>query len=732
MAQLKSTSVVGNLAVTGNVVASQIIKNNSSDDKILLGGGGEKSITDFTDAIGNANTAAVNAQNRADAAYTLAESKTTMGAVEAKNYATKAELQTEANNRIAADATKVDDLDNDITTWIDSSTNPTQSSLSIGKKSGDGILSLCRGKGDNKWVNLRVENSSNLSAGNGLNLYLPTDLKNTIYNADGSVKELNNTNDERTLATRHYAVHKTGDTMSGKLTVPTLAISSTGGVSHIKFARDSYNYLHVGSNKGSIVLCANSELGLKNSSLVAGNTGIYPGDTNTYSLGTSGNKWKEAYIYGETVTGTITSTSISDGGSTYDRILMASDAGLIGYRTKIEFIQDLELSQVYNYKGTLTDLNALKSIASARVGDVYFISATSNSWACKTKVTAATGDNYETYWSNLGNSVDLSGYMTLDTTQTITGQKTFNNNLSINSTSNTNMSTPTLHVLHTGPATGSDYADLMVLAGFNNAPYGFKFRTHGSGTAIIQSQRIGNNSETFPLSLNPNGGDVLVGGKLIQGTKNTHVDVASMNQFTSDLYVKGDGSAPNCPRVAGFYLGKSQGESDENRHMDIVSGDTVSYIDFNKASYNIDYSARLYVDVSNGATYWRWGGAEQLTNKLFTIEGNLHINNLTTSSHVSQTWENSCRGKSAFNINNGSYTGWISGYTKNGRMAISTYPNEGDKLYFIYMHNDTTENTADAKMAWDGANYTLSIGLHSNSGGFKYNHSDRCLDIVFN
>lgn len=99
------------------------------------------------------------------------------------------------------------------------------------------------------------------------------------------------------------------------------------------------------------------------------------------------------------------------------------------YRSPTSFIQDLGLSQVYNYKGTLADLNALKSITSARVGDVYFISATNDSWACKQKVTAATGDNHTTYWNNLGSNVDLSGYVTKDTAQTITGNKTFTGNV---------------------------------------------------------------------------------------------------------------------------------------------------------------------------------------------------------------------------------------------------------------------------------------------------------------
>jgi hypothetical protein len=89
---------------------------------------------------------------------------------------------------------------------------------------------------------------------------------------------------------------------------------------------------------------------------------------------------------------------------------------------------------------------------------------------------------------------------------TITGKTT------VDTTSNTDMTNPAVNILHTGPADGGAYADLMILSGFKQAPYGFKFRTHGSGTAIIQSQRINNNGETFPLSLNPNGGKVLING----------------------------------------------------------------------------------------------------------------------------------------------------------------------------------------------------------------------------
>lgn len=121
-----------------------------------------------------------------------------------------------------------------------------------------------------------------------------------------------------------------------------------------------------------------------------------------------------------------------------------------------DFIQDLRLSQVYNYKGTVTWAE-LKQISSAKVGDVYFISGTDGanktgqSWACTQKVTEVTGNNYATYWQSLGNYLDLSGYVTKDTTQTISGQKTLKENLKYSTTNYT--STP-LAIYDDGTAYG--------------------------------------------------------------------------------------------------------------------------------------------------------------------------------------------------------------------------------------------------------------------------------------
>lgn len=127
---------------------------------------------------------------------------------------------------------------------------------------------------------------------------------------------------------------------------------------------------------------------------------------------------------------------------------------------------------------------------------------------------------------------------------------------------------------------------------------------------------------TSKFSITASSGNTTLKGILTQGSPSSDSSITSMNRFATDIFVAGNGSAPNTPEVAGFYLGKST--SDENRHMDIVSGGDVSYIDFNKASHKVDYDARLYVDVKTGATYWYWGSHADLTNKSFNITGPLY------------------------------------------------------------------------------------------------------------
>lgn len=134
-------------------------------------------------------------------------------------------------------------------------------------------------------------------------------------------------------------------------------------------------------------------------------------------------------------------------------------------------------------------------------------------------------------------------------------------------------------------------------------------------------------------------GNMSVVGKFTQGTTSSDSSISSMNRFEADLYVKGNGSAPNTPTVAGFYLGKSS--SDENRHMDIVSGGDYAYIDFNKAGLGNDYEVRLLVNVTNGYTDFCWSGGS--TNRTLNVSGGLTVggSNVVTAANVSSYLANS-------------------------------------------------------------------------------------------
>ena len=114
-------------------------------------------------------------------------------------------------------------------------------------------------------------------------------------------------------------------------------------------------------------------------------------------------------------------------------------------------------------------------------------------------------------------------------------------------------------------------------------------------------------------------GNIVASNKIIQGTSNPDSSIAGMNQFNADLFVSGNGSAPNQPKIPGFYLGKSQ--TDENRHMDIVTGDTVAYIDFNRAAVEKDYDVRLRVDGDSGLIRFQWGSG--YSNNILQLENGI-------------------------------------------------------------------------------------------------------------
>lgn len=94
----------------------------------------------------------------------------------------------------------------------------------------------------------------------------------------------------------------TGGTLTGGITFD---ISSAGA--QLAFSRNSYNYIHAKTAGGSLAFVMDGKsISIANASLAIGSNGIFPGESGSYSLGLSGQRWST--LYANTVN--VTSTSV--------------------------------------------------------------------------------------------------------------------------------------------------------------------------------------------------------------------------------------------------------------------------------------------------------------------------------------------------------------------------------------------------------------------------------------
>lgn len=205
-------------------------------------------------------------------------------------------------------------------------------------------------------------------------------------------------------------------------------------------------------------------------------------------------------------------------------------------------------------------------------------------------------------------------------------------------------------------------------------------------------------------------GGLSVSNKITQGSTSADPTIASMNRYQSDLYIQGDGSAPNNPIVPGFYLGKSQ--SDDNRHMDIVSGGDYSYIDFNKASNGSDYDARLLVNVSTGYTEWCWGGAAP--SKAFNVLGTLQQSGQTVAT---QPWVQSLGYMTSLPARIASY--------QDHTVPIAD-PNNAVETGFYYINAATNRPPFSQSTNWD---YRVLTTAYSDQWLQQIATDFRCSDV---
>ena len=220
-------------------------------------------------------------------------------------------------------------------------------------------------------------------------------------------------------------------------------------------------------------------------------------------------------------------------------------------------------------------------------------------------------------------------------------------------------------------------------------------------------------------------GSLGVNGKITQGTTSGDSTISSMNRFQSDLYVQGDGSAPNNPRVAGFYLGKST--TDDNRHMDIVSGGNYSYIDFNQANAEVDYNVRLIANVESGFTEFQWGGYGK--DKILNVAGTLQQAGKPVATQEWTAGQINTKVSKSGDTMTGNFliekSNPYVGFKDTGYSTMWYMQAYQDQFGFGPSWTNAVKSDKNGNMAVPG---TVKVG---NAVTLQYNSTNECLNFIF-
>ena len=581
MAQLKSTNVTGNLSVTGNIIASQIIKLDGTQDQLLKADGDVQSLKAITDSISNNTTAitnlkgeksggglpdtsnastitVANALKRANEAYALADTKATIDDVKDQNYATKNELASTktailgaenygqtvktAYEKAAAANTAVSNLqgtgsadnsgDASTLTVVNALSRANQALAEAQNKTtmsavesknyatktdAQGYADAVRGKTtDDSSKNTvygakAAATAAHTLADNavdaieaikkdaeittfkgvedkidGINLIL----KNVVTDEELDAYATNNdlaaaktailgTNDDNTdyngtvkgaygaAATAKTiadnALPKAGGNVTGHIYLTGASeSSSTSNTSQLIFGTAADNHVALSSNRhtlvinpsrtsteGQIVLYLEKQSifpkGITTAEQISSTvTGKAPFTVKSNTVVTNLNanllEGKHASDFGTssqitdltnnklslsggTMTGALSfkktnteDTALANVTDEINNIVIANDGTDILTLKRItpdNFISKLGIAKVYNFKGAKNNLGELRAVTSAAVGDVYNVGT--DNYACIKTVTSEitiTEANFNTYWKEIGTAISLEGYAT--------------------------------------------------------------------------------------------------------------------------------------------------------------------------------------------------------------------------------------------------------------------------------------------------------------------------------
>lgn len=548
-------------------------------------------------------------------------------------------------------------------------------------------------------------------------------------------------------------VKKAGDTMTGALKTPRVTISGTDSSAHISFERDNYNYIRATGTNGIIAVIAGGKAAgtSANADLIVAKNVVRPGTTNLVDLGTSEIKWKN--VYATTFQGNATSASklatartitidgdvngsasfngsanitittnrrpyvhnvVSNGETAiYTKIATISIAG--GHQNEpIEFTvarrADLTPTRISIRFASQSDVTTLG------LPLVYTFGATKNVWVHQTSsgTNPATFDLYvqkTEAWDNIG-VVDyyLPKYMgtttitwktdaieTLPTTNIV--QAVWGYTVGTASVAEiANKTKAALTIQKNGTTVGSAFNGST--ARTINITVPTKVTDLSDNTNYVKKTDYASASSAGVVKL---GTGLAIADGVLSVTGAATADSVewsvvknrptAVSYWTNDAgYIKASNTMKGATATTAGSAGTVPAPA-AGKEAQFLRGDGT-------------WAVPSYATSAGSATKaTQDGNGKTIASTYLPLTGGT-LTGATSNSYTSGTWLNSVNGGSCFNVTGTSFTGWIGGKTKNGRMAIATYPNNTDLIYIGYKSNTTISegsNSYDKQMSWNGA-----------------------------
>ena len=399
MAQLKSTNITGNLSVTGNVLASKIIKLGGTADEILCADGSTTTLS----GLGAGTVTSVGISNGGGLSVT-GSPITGAGTITISHADTSTANNLTANGRRYVTGLTFDTYGHvtGYTTGTESVTDTDTGATSV-DVTGDGNAITSASYDSTTRKITFTKGATFLTTHQSLSGYLK---------GSGTTGVIPKFTASDTVGDSNLSLHS-----SGALQILASNNTTTIGSQNASFCH-IYNSAHIPFifNQG-IQVTGNKDLGSsqydwKDFYLSGSIKKVKSAtDTTTYTL-TLPDKTGTIALISDLPT--IPNITITDTTSATTKPIIG-DITVSGHTITVSRIglDDLGLASAYKYKGSVAKYENLPT-SDQEIGDVWNIEDTGMNYAWTGSV-----------WDSLGCTVDLTGYVTLNTAQSISGIKTF-------------------------------------------------------------------------------------------------------------------------------------------------------------------------------------------------------------------------------------------------------------------------------------------------------------------